>query len=186
MNFLTPTILIIVSIAVFFGFIDPNYRGTDPVNRSVQSLQAEDNQYQEALNNSTKIRQQRDMLIDKKNNFSDDQISRLEQLLPDNVDNIQLVISIKNIAQNHGLTLKNIKLSTGAPTTDTKKIGSDTNKYGTVGLSFGVASSYDSFQNFLTDLEKSLRLVDITDLAVTANDIGTYDFTVSLKTYWLK
>ncbi len=170
---------------MFFGYVDPNYRGNDQENRSVKSLLAEDAQYQEALNNSSKIRQKRDALIQKKNDFSEDQINRLEELLPDNVDNIKLVISIKNIAQNHGLVLKNIKLNS-APVTDNKKLGADHSKYGTVGLSFAVAANYSSFQNFLKDLEKSLRLVDVTDLAVNANDVGTYDFSVSLKTYWLK
>lgn len=185
MNFITPIILILVSFAIFFGYVDPNYRGTDPTNRSVQSLQAEDAQYQEALNNSTKIRQQRDTLVERKNNFSAEQLARLQELLPDNVDNIKLVIDIKNIAQKHNLVLKNIKLDTAAGT-DPKKLGGDNSKYGTVGLSFAVTSSYDKFQDFLADLEKSLRLVDITELSVNGNDTGLYEFSVSLKTYWLK
>jgi Tfp pilus assembly protein PilO len=185
MNFLTPIILIIISLGVFFGYVDPNYRGTDPENRSVQSLQAEDAQYQQALNDSTKLRKQRDLLSQRKSNFDPEQITRLEKLLPDNVDNIKLVIDIKNIAQNHNLVLKNIKLGTGI-VADPKKLGTDNSKYGTVGLSFSVTASYISFQNFLADLEKSLRLVDITDLSVAGSDTGLYDFSVSLKTYWLK
>lgn len=185
MNLITPIILIIISFAVFFGYIDPNYRGEDPTNRSVKSLLAEDAEYQEALNNSKKIREQRSALMTKKSNFSLDDLARLEKLLPDNIDNIKLVIDIKNIAQKHNLVLKNIKLDTAA-TADTKKLGSDANKYGTIGVSFGVMASYDNFQNLLTDLEKSLRLVDITELSVTGSDTGLYDFSVGLKTYWLK
>ena len=185
MNFITPIILIIISIGVFFGYVDPNYRGTDMTNRSVQSLQAEDNQYQAALNNSTKLAAQRQALTDKSKNFDQGQLDRLKALLPDNVDNIKLVINIKNIAQNHALVLKNVKLNT-SQVADSKKLGADNSKYGTVGLSFSVSASYDSFQTFLGDLEKSLRLVDITDLSVTSSDTGLYDFSVSLKTYWLK
>jgi len=185
MNLITPIILIIVSMAVFFGYVDPNYRGTDPVNRSVQSLQAEDAQYQEALNNSNQIREKRNMLTTKSKNFTAEQIDRLEYLLPNNIDNIKLVIDMNNIAQKHNLFLKNIKLDSAAGT-DSTKLGSDNNKYGTVGLSFSVTSSYNNFYDFLSDLEKSLRLVDITDLSVTGNDTGLYDFSVGLKTYWLK
>jgi Tfp pilus assembly protein PilO len=65
-------------------------------------------------------------------------------------------------------------------------IDADNSKYGTVGISFSVTASYDNFQNFLTDLEKSLRLVEITDLSVNGNNTGLYDFSVGLKTYWLK
>jgi Tfp pilus assembly protein PilO len=186
MNLITPIILIIISFAIFFGYVDPNYRGSgDETNRSIKSLQAEDAQYQEALNNTTEIRKKREALIDKRGQISAEDLLRLEKLLPDNVDNIKLVIDMNNIAENHGLVLKSIKLDTEAKL-DPNKLGQDNSKYGVVGLSFSVSSSYDNFQNFLNDLEKSLRLVEITDLTVAGNDTGVYDFSIGLKTYWLK
>ena len=187
MNLITPIILIIISFATFFMYIDPNYRGTDLSNgtRSIQSLQAEDAEYQTALNNSNEIRRKRESLVQKRGEIDPANLAKLDKLLPDNVDNIKLVIDIKNIAENHALTLKNIKLDT-AIKSDSSKIGQDNSKYGTVGLSFSVSSSYDNFQNFLTDLEKSQRLVDITDLSVVGNETGVYDFAVGLRTYWLK
>ncbi len=187
MNLITPIILILISLGAFFMYVDPNYRGTDLQSgaRSVMDLQKEDAEYQTALNNTTAIRQKRDALVAKMGAINPDDLSKLGELLPDNVDNIKLVIDMNQIAQNHSLTLKNIKLDTGAAA-DPSKLGADTSKYGTVGLSFSVSSSYENFQNFLTDLEKSLRLVEITDLSVSGNDTGIYDFSVSLKTYWLK
>jgi Tfp pilus assembly protein PilO len=150
-------------------------------------LQAESDKYQEALNNSVEIRRMREKLIQEKSSFDPTNLARLEKLLPDNIDNIKLVIELQNIAQkpeNGRLVLRNIKLDT-SPVTD-KKLGADNNKYGTVGLSFSVTASYPNFQNFLTDLESSLRLVDIVDLSVNSTDTGLYDFSVNLKTYWLK
>ncbi len=187
MNLITPIILIIISIATFFGYIDPAYRGTDLSDgvRSVQSLQAEQAEYQKALNNSNEIRRKRESLVQKRGEINPINLVKLQKLLPDNIDNIKLVIDIRNIAENHALTLKNIKLDT-AVKEETNKLGQDNSKYGTVGLSFLVTSSYDNFQNFLTDLEKSQRLVDVTDLSVIGNDTGVYDFSVGLKTYWLK
>lgn len=187
MNLITPIILIIISVATFFMYTDPTYRGVDVTNttRSIQSLQQEDAQYQAALNNTTAIRQKRDSLVAKMSNFNSIDLSRLTKLLPDNVDNIKLVIDMNQIAQNHALVIKNIKLN-NTISADASKLGQDNSKFGTVGLSFSVSSSYDNFQNFLADLEKSLRLVDITDLSVAGNDTGIYDFAVTLKTYWLK
>ncbi len=187
MNLITPIILIIISIGIFFGYIDPNYRGENLSgdNRSIQSLLAEDNEYQVALNNSSEIRRKRETLVQTRGEIDPADLLKLEKLLPDNVDNIKLVIDMNQIAQNHNLSLKNIKLDTGTKT-DSNKLGQDNSKYGTVGLSFSVNSSYNNFQSFLSDLEKSLRLVDITDLSVTGNETGTYDFSVGLKTYWLK
>lgn len=187
MNLITPIVLIIISLTAFFGYVNPNYRGQNLSNGkvSILALQAEDAQYKKALNDAASIRATRTALQDTKNAFDPVQIEKLEKLLPDNIDNIKLVIDIKNIAENRNLTLKNIKLDTAAKSSP-DKIGADNNKYGTVGLSFSVSASYDNFHNFLTDLEKSLRLVDITDLAVMGNDTGIYDFSVGLKTYWLK
>ena len=167
-------------------YTDPNYRGMDPINRSVISLQEEDKTYQETLNSADEIRKKRDTLIDKRGRINPEDLAKLEQLLPDNVDNIKLVIDINQIAQNHGLVLKNIKLNSIKEADADSTLGQVVSKYGTVGLSFLINSSYDNFQNFLTDLEKSLRLVEITELNVTGNDTGLYDFSVNLKTYWLK
>ncbi len=188
MNIITPIILIIISIAIAFGYIDPNYRGENPENRSVKSLISENDEYIQALNNSNKIREKRNSLSQRKAQISPEQISDLERLLPDNIDNIKLVIDIKNIAskpENGNLTLSGIKLNT-APVGDSKKIGTDNGKTGNVTLSFNTVSSYDNFYKFLSDLEKSLRLVDIVDLSVTSSDTGLYNFSVTLKTYWLK
>jgi Tfp pilus assembly protein PilO len=187
MNLITPLILIIISIGIFFGYVDPNYRGTDLGNgkKSITSLQIEDAEYKKALSNTTKIRDQRKALVDKNAAMDPVALAKLEKLLPDNIDNIKLVINMNQIAQNRTLTLKNIKLDTSVKS-DTNQLGKDNSKYGTVGLSFTVTSSYDNFQNFLNDLEKSLRLVEITDLSVSGSDTGIYEFSVGIKTYWLK
>jgi len=186
MNLITPIVLILVSLGAFFGYVDPNYRGVDATGatRSVQSLQAEDADYQSALADSNKIIQKRDVLIAQKNTFSDDQISRLQKLLPDNVDNVRLIIDINNIAASQGLSIKNIKIDTTAG--NGGQVGADNKKYSTIGLSFSVNATYINFSNLLSRLEESLRLVDITDLSVSANDNGFNDYSVTLKTYWLK
>jgi Tfp pilus assembly protein PilO len=186
MNLITPLILIIISIGTFFMYIDPNYRGQNLSggDKSIIALQAEDAQYQKALKDTDSIREKRQTLQDQLASFATSDLLRLEKLLPDNVDNIKLVIDMNQIAQNHALTLKNIKFDTTTKPSD--KLGADTSKSGVVSMSFTVNSSYGNFQNFLSDLEKSLRLVDITDLVVSGNDTGLYDFSVGLKTYWLK
>jgi Tfp pilus assembly protein PilO len=187
MNFITPIILILISFGVFFGYVDKNYRGENlgGEKRSVKSLMAEESEYKSALDNTVNLRSKREQLIDKRSQITPADLERLEKLLPDNIDNIKLVIDMNNIAADHGLTLKSIKLDTEVKS-DSSKLGKDENKYGIVGLTFSVSASYENFLNFLTNLEKSLRLVDITDLSVSGSDSGVYDFTVGLKTYWLK
>lgn len=187
MNIITPLILIILSIGTFFVYTDPNYRGENLSSgeRSIKSLQAEDAEYQKALNNTTALRNKRQEIQDRKSTFSLADIEKLEKLLPDNIDNIKLIIDMNNIADKHRLVLKGAKLDTSTKS-DSGKLGEDNNKYGTIGISFSVNTSYEKFLDFLADLEKSLRLVEITELSVSGNDTGLYDFSVGLKTYWLK
>ncbi len=187
MNLISSVILIIISLGTFFIYIDPNYQGQNLSSgkKSVQELLTKDGEYQKALADANTIREKRQVLQDKKDSFSQENIDRLEKLLPDNIDNIKLVINLNQIAQSHNLTLKNIKLDPTAKA-EAGKISQDNSKYGSVGLSFSVNSSYLNFQNFLTDLERSLRLVEVTDLAVTGTDTGIYEFSLTLKTYWLK
>lgn len=187
MNLITPIILIIISLGTFFVYVDPNYRGKslNDGKKSVLSLLAEDLKYQEALKDAAEIRSKREALMTKKGAIDPNNLLRLEKLLPDNIDNIKLVIDMNRIAQNRALALKGVKLDI-ITNTDSGRLGQDNSKYGTVGLSFSVSTTYENFLNFLADLEKSLRLVEVTDLVVTSNDTGIYDFSVSLKTFWLK
>jgi len=167
-------------------YTDKVYRGDGfGGGRSIKSLQAENDEYQTALTNTTALKAKRQALVDKMNQFDSQNMTKLESMLPDNIDNIKLIIDMDNIADQHGLVLKGAKLDTSAKN-DSGKLGADNSKYGTIGISFSVTASYENFQNFLTDLEKSLRLVEITDLSVTGNNTGLYDFSVGLKTYWLK
>lgn len=194
MNFILPIILIASSFAVFFGYVDPNYKGNasqviqssaDYPKASIIFLKDEKAKYDDILNSSTKIIAQRDILIAKKNTILETDAAKLERLLPSNIDNIRLTIEIIKIAERRGLPTKNISVGDMTKTTS-DTIGVDNTPYGALSLKFTVNSSYNNFLNLLQDLENNLRLLDITDISFTANDTGFYDFTIGLNTYWLK
>jgi len=191
MNFILPIILIASSFAVFFGYVDPNYKGsvdqnsTDYSKAGVIFLKSELTKYDDILNSSTKIVSQRDVLVAKKNTITEVDKAKLERLLPSNIDNIRLIIEVSKIAEGRNLVAKNI--SVGDMTKNsTDTIGGNSDLYGTLSLKFTVNSSYNNFLNLLQDLESNLRLLDITDINFTATESGFYDFSVSLNTYWLR
>ena len=192
MNFILPIILLISSFAVFFGYVDPNYKNTiepsstDYNKAGVVFLNGELANYDNILNSSTKIVSQRDVLVAKKNTISDADTAKLESLLPDNIDNIRLIIEINNIAEGRNLVVKNISvgdMTTGSGTSIGDQSGTP---YGKLSLNFTVNASYSNFLNLLQDLESNLRLLDITDISFNSTNSGFYDFNVSLNTYWLK
>jgi hypothetical protein len=56
----------------------------------------------------------------KRDTFAAEDVQKLERTLPDNVDNIRLIIDINNIAARHGLTLKNVALGTVSGSSSTR------------------------------------------------------------------
>jgi hypothetical protein len=191
MDFILPIILIISSFAVFFGYVDPNYKG--PANQSTTSyqqdgvvfLKSELAQYDSVLNSSTQIVSPRDALVAKKNTISDADEARLETLLPSNIDNIRLIIEISDIAQARNLKAENISVGNMTQSTS-NTIGQNSSLYGTLSLTFTVTATYNDFLNLLQDLENNLRLLDVTNISFHSTDSGFYDFTVTFNTYWLK
>ena len=65
--------------------------------------------YDEALDNSKALEAERDKLTQKYNSFNPEDLSRLQKLLPDNVDNIRLILEIEKIASPYGMALKDVK-----------------------------------------------------------------------------
>jgi Tfp pilus assembly protein PilO len=190
MNFILPLILILSSIGIFFGYVDPNYKGSGVVVESnlktygIKPLQDEYTKYQDAANNSTKVVDNRIRLTDKNNKIKEIDKSKLLKLLPNNIDNVKLILEITDIAAKRNLSLKGISISGSTKTTEA--IGPDNTPYGTLNLKFSVNTTYETFLILLNDLGTNLRLIDITDIGFSSTDTGFYDFSVSLNTYWLK
>ena len=96
MNIIAPLFLILASVGMFYGYIDPNYRGEN-VSKNIVNLMAERNQYKFALENSNNLITERNRLVEKNNNFPSNDLERLKKLLPDHIDNVRLIIDIDNI-----------------------------------------------------------------------------------------
>lgn len=124
------------------------------------------------------------------NAFNSEEIDRLNELLPDHIDNIQLIIDVNGIAKNYGMSLKDVKVETSED--DSKNSGTkttlkaDDTRLGVMLLSFSVTGTYDAYKKFLADLASSLRLIDLSTTSFATDDKGVYTYNVSLKTYWLK
>jgi hypothetical protein len=82
------------------------------------------------------------------------------------------------------MRIRNFKADTGEKS---ETVGVDQSLYGTLTLSFSTTATYTTFLAFMRDLEKSLRLIDIVSVQFASSDTNQlYDYTVSIKTYWLK
>lgn len=177
MKNLISIILLVGAVGLFFGY---TYKKYD----QIKTLRVDVSELQKDLEQSMTILSKRDELKKRYAAFKQSDLDNLNSLLPDYVDNIKLVMDMNNIAKLYGMSLKSIKV-------DEEKqdkvvaAGSTKAPYGSMDISFKVTSTYENFVQFLRDLEKSLRIVDVTALSFKSSDTGVYDFGVALKTYWL-
>ena len=193
-KYLTSTILIGISVIALTVFASPLYKSIDELKTTQQS-------YNNALDNSKSLEIARDELTKKYNSITLDDLNKVKKLLPDNVDNIRLILEIEKIALPYGMALKDVRYNAtpSENTNDPKAVvrgatGEASKKYGSWDLEFSVSTNYNNFLNFTRDLEKNLRIVDITSLQFdSAGSLNAnrsipeiYKFNYKIKTYWLK
>ena len=191
-RFVIPIILIGISIVAFFMF-------TNPVYNNITLLWAEAASYDEALNNSKALENERDKLTAKYNSINPDNLTKLQKLLPENIDNIRLILEIEQLALPYGMILKDIKYSTtntvssqgGIMPEETAQLSNK--DYGVWDLEFSTAGAYNNFINFTRDLESNLRIVDVSSIeflsstsVLSGSSPDSYKYNFKVKTYWLK
>lgn len=176
-----PIIFILLSAGLFFGFIDPTYN-------DIQKILEEEKKFDQALDKSKELQRVRDKLLSKYNTFSTNDLTRLTKLLPDNVDNVRLVLDIDHIASAYGMRIRDVVVRK-AQSRQAGVIGPSEKPYESVMLSFSLTSSYENLIQFIKDIEKSLRIVDVTEISLIPSRIGDdnlYEYNIGIKTYWLK
>lgn len=202
MKLITSILFIVISIVIFFVFINPFYG-------EVRQFSTDVSTYNTALNNSTELQKTRDSLIETYKNVTTADKDRLAHFLPSTVGNIELILEIEKIASLHGMPVGNIKFDTKNLTTNTPGTTSGTNNvvvaatdpadnlpYGIFPIEFIIEGKYDTFVAFLKDLELNLRLVDVKSISFNVpapstsqgntTDPNIYTYTLKVNAYWLK
>jgi hypothetical protein len=202
MKTLFPISLILTSIILFFLVINPFYK-------DVKQLKTDVSVYRGALDNANVLKDTRDSLLEKYRNIKEEDKTRLNNFLPNTVNNIKFILEIERIANLHGMPLKNIKFDDKdlpenqvANTDDSIVIPSDEivieKPFGVFPIEFVTEGDYASFLSFIEDLELNLRLMDIKEISFTIPEKSTtptpdvvinpniYNYIVKVDTYWLK
>lgn len=181
MRLLLPLMAIIAAIGLFSFYTDPTYQ-------DIKTLQVQQAQLDGALAKAKELRALRDQLVAKRNTFSPEQTTKLEKLLPDNVDNIRLIIDINNVASRHSLPMSNVRLgasSESATARSASAVGASGDAVGSVTLGFTVSANYDTFIAFLQDLEHSERILNVEQFGFKTGLTDQTSYDVTFRTYWL-
>lgn len=182
MNNFTPVLLIILSATLFYGYIDPTYA-------DIRRLQSTQEEYVAAVESAKKVEEIRDSLVAKYNSFASEDLSRLEKMVPENIDHIRLVAEIDALGQEYGISIRSVQITEerGVVPEEGSIVSAPTAEERSLRLSFVFDTDYASFVKFMADIEKNLRIIDPASIsfAVAGNTANKNTYTVSFNTYWL-
>jgi Tfp pilus assembly protein PilO len=199
MNTVIPIILIIVSLAAFFLYIDPMYTG-NPEKKEVGIKQLLKDK--EKINFQTdKIRQiqkkKRELEKDYRalNASNENALDNLLKMIPDTMENARLVNYIYTIKKRSFISgMSDLRITTdqedGAKRKNGKIVIKKEKDYKSVNLSFSFTSDYKNFVKFINDLYKSLRIIDIVSISFApdkkvSDDLtgDKFKFNIVIRTY---
>lgn len=193
---MTRTILAILGLAVAGGIF---FFYTQPTYNTMQTTQAQNSEYDQALSKAAELQQLKQSLLSRYNSFNPSDINRLQSMLPDQVNNIQLILDLDNMAGHDGMALQNVVINdpgaNQANATAISSISTGSAKYDSLTMQFTTQGTYDQFKQFLDDLQSSLRIVDLVSLTIAPTSASTqaspaaqpaYTYNMTIKTYWLR
>ncbi len=176
----TASILLILSAGLFLTVVLPYYD-------KVMELRVRSAQYKEFLSDVDEIGQKRDDLKVRYENLPQGEVERLKKVLPSQSDVVSLAMNFDSIASRYGISLKSINSTDSSNQTADGIVQAPTSgAYNEATVTISFIADYESFRGFMSDIEKSLRIIDIKSVSFNSSPNGLYDFKVSVKTYWLK
>ena len=187
MNRLVSIILILGAVGIFFGYVNPTYSGP------VRVLQGEIQSLDAALETAVQVRQEQARLTQERASIPETTLDRVKKMLPDNVDNVQLILDVDGIASASGVRISDIGIdessqgsSDGADAVGQRVLIQEEAPYNSLLLSFTATATYDQFKAFLRDIEQSLRTLDVVEISFSESETGVYQFDMRIRVYWLK
>lgn len=177
---------IIISIIIFGAAVGVFFGLTVPALNNAKAESAKSAKLESAIKQFEELEKKRNEIVSKYGGVSPEDTKRLDLALPKQISAINLVIQIDDMAKSRGLLLRRIDIE---EIKDNKKKELAKNgtepQYKTATIVFSVTGSYEVFTSFLSDLEKSLQIMDIKEVSFSAGGkADSYDFSVRAVTYY--
>lgn len=175
-------ILVILSAFIVFSYALPEYRTTEAHRATLAVLG-------DVLQKTKDVTDLTANLALSLNGITTGDMSKMDVILPGSVDEIRFVHMLSRVVSGGSVVLKGITIAeTGRdPETPVSLVApavkKDTVRKIIINVSF--AGSYDDLIRILGDMEKSLMIMDITNLSLAGDGKGgIYDYTITLQSYW--
>jgi len=176
-NPIIPIVLAILAVATYFAFITPWWA-------EVNSLKADIKVAEGAITKGNELKELVQNITEKVGAVSPDNQSRLQAILPTQIDDILFLNDINALAGNRGLQAKNLSLSAdtsmvSAAIPDPEVGGATKGSQTRMAVpqkekmvSFSVTAKYPAFISFLRDLERSLVLYETKSITFSEKGEG--------------
>ncbi len=181
MKSLAPFFMIAICVAAYFMYESPTYA-------NIQTLITEKNNYESVLEQAKSVSVKRDQILASYNAISENDLARLGKIVPTNFNSVSFASHLNTIASKYGVVIDQVQI-VGQASDGGQVVAPTTSSYQTKSVSFSVKGQYQTFINFLKDLESGLYLVDVSELNIrkSAQDKTSqaFQFDVTLNTYSL-
>ncbi len=193
MTRIIPILLLAASAWIFVGVIRPQFIKVGETNQLITERQ-------QTLDDAEKVIERRDAIMTAYASIDDKEIGKLKVLMPDRIDVVRLILDVSRLAEGYNLEVKDVNAGDVMSQTRASSRGGATieggtpiavegmeqvSSYESAVIGFQVSGTYDAFIAFITDLEQSLKLIDVDILSVNTRntneddeDVYVYDMTM--------
>lgn len=179
-------ILLLGSVLLGLFYLGPNFTHFRTLQKEVADLRNISAELDELIEN-------RDALLDLINSVSRGDLGRIGEALPQGANSSEFLVTLEALAKRNNLVLRRVDLASpqeaqtrgGQP-----KPGGISNPPAPatvkeLPISMSVAGSYESFKQFLAELERNLRIADVESLSFTSPALpAQFEFSIRGKTYY--
>ncbi len=178
--------VIVIGVLVFL-LILPSYKNMEDINEKIISSREALEEKQETSSSLKKMREEYQQV--------EDDVEKINMVLPQGKEISSLLVQLEAMALDAGLFCESVNpISTGEESgSATEAVGEEETKeitfYKPLSVSVELSGSYKSFKKYLSDIEKNIRIIDITSITISKADSkegeeNLLDFDLELKTYY--
>lgn len=180
MNSTNSLALILISVGMSFLFTKPMYA-------SLSAALAEKDGYEDTLEKVRSINELQKTLSNQLSKLSAEEKGKVATLLPDSADITKFVADVDAVASRHGISIEAVSYTeTNKDASASVSEGVVPEEFSSMSVDLSFAADYADMKSFVSDLEKSLRIIDIRSISSDAGKAGIYKYKVTAEIYWLK
>lgn len=175
---------LVISVMLLWIFAKPEWA-------EISRLKKEKVFLEDTLINIQKIQRLRDQQLESYNSISSENREKLNHFLPQSEDKAAFVLMIDNIAKSRGIFLKSISVQENKENQRSLVLNKDKkddneNNSNKPSVSIIASGSYSSFRGFLSDLEKNVRVIDVSNVVFNSSKTDNYEYKIDGYVYWKK